>query len=158
MRPIWRACLAVILGSAVLAIVPAAAVAQQGGGGPNITRAPALSGVAQVGKRIDALGATWTGRPPFSASYTWLRCDSDSLWSCSFIENVPQTTSYTVCPADLGKRLRVVLVVTDRDDRAYAWSAASSVVAAAPAPTPPVPAGAGAGSPPRACSAAGAGP
>jgi hypothetical protein len=128
---IWR----VVLGVAVTAVlaVPSSAAAQSGRA--DVTRAPSVTGVAQVGQRLQATGATWTGRQPLTATYVWLRCDSDSLWDCRFA-NTPSGTSYTVTAADLGKRLRVVLTVENRDGRDYAWSASTAVVAAAPPPVP----------------------
>jgi hypothetical protein len=138
LQPIWRAFRALVTVGVVLAAVPAGAAAQQGGSGPRITRPPALSASSQVGQRLDATGATWTGRPPVRASWVWLRCDDDSLWSCEFI-NAPDQPSYTLTAADVGKRLRVLLIVSDRDDRAYSWSSATPVISAPAPPAPPAP-------------------
>jgi hypothetical protein len=123
------------------ALAPAAAPTVAAADEPEITRTPALSGSALVGGRLDAVGASWRGWPTVSASWSWLRCDTDSLWSCRLVDGA-RAPSYTVTPADLGKRLRAVLWVTNRDGQDYAWTASSAVVAAPPPPPPvttPVP-------------------
>jgi hypothetical protein len=136
LRPIWRACIGVVTAGSIVAGVPAVAMAQ--GGGPDVTRAPALSGLAQVGTRLDATGATWTGRSPLTATYVWLRCENASLWSCQ-ITDAARVPYYLVTANDLGKRLRVMLSVSNRYGTDYAWSSATPAVTAAPPPPPPTP-------------------
>jgi hypothetical protein len=120
-----------------LSMTPAVASADD----PYITRDPALSGSSLVGGRLNAVGATWRGWPSVSVGWAWLRCDSDSLWSCKVIDGA-RTTSYTVSSADLGKRLRALLWISNRDGQDYAVTPSSAVVAMPPPPvvTPaPVP-------------------
>jgi hypothetical protein len=134
----WRASIALVTGLVLLTVPPAASAQSDG---PRITRAPSLSAVTSVGQRLDATGATWTGgRAPLSVTWGWLRCDSDSIQTCRFIETA-RVASYTLTSSDRGKRIRAVVIVSDRDDRyAYAWSGASGVIANAPPPVPtPVP-------------------
>jgi hypothetical protein len=103
---------------------------------PEITRRPVLSGTAQVGQRLEARDARWTGGSSAVASYAWLRCTSaSSPWNCSVIAGAAGV-AYTLTPADQGKRLRVWLTVRNGDGRDDEVSDATAVVAAAPAPTP----------------------
>lgn len=102
---------------------------------PVIDQWPSLIGAAVVGERLEAIGATWSGRS-VTVSWAWLRCESDSLWSCRAIDGEPGQ-SYFVRAHDVGKRLRALLVVRNRDGQAYAWTSATSVIAA---PAPPSPA------------------
>src|SRR5688572_32076681 len=65
-------------------------------------------------------------RPPRSTlfPYTTLfrsRCASDSPWSCENIDGAV-SMSYTPTPADLGKRLRAWVYVSNRDGRDWDWS------------------------------------
>ena len=138
MRPIWRAFIGVLTGGVLLAATPAVAMAQRGE--PEITSAPTLAGLAQVGQRLDATGASWTSPWPVTVEYIWLRCDSESPWSCDIAE-APRQPSYTVMGGDLGKRIRVVVAVSSRDGTDYAWSEPTAAVTAAPPPPPaPLPA------------------
>jgi hypothetical protein len=127
------------IGLAMAALAPWATPAVATADEPEITRWPSLSGSALVGGRLDAVGASWRGWPPSTASWGWLRCDTDSLWSCQIVDGAA-SPSYTLTPADLGKRLRVLLRVSNRDGSAYAWSSASPAVAAPPPPPVTTPA------------------
>ena len=136
--PIGRAWIGLIVAALVSAALPAAASADHSDD-PEITRAPALSGSALVGSRLDAVGASWRGRPTLSVNWRWLRCDHPVDWrSCRLIDR-EWSSSYTVSASDLGKRLRVVLWISNRDGDAYALSTASSVVDSPPPPPPPPP-------------------
>ena len=134
--PIWRAWIGLTVAALVTAAVPAVASAQSGG--PQVTKQPSLTGSAWVGSQLNAGGATWTGRPTIDVDWAWLRCSTDSLWSCELIGGA-QAASYIVTSADLGKRLRALLVLSNRDGRAYGWTAATSAVTTAPPPTPAPP-------------------
>jgi hypothetical protein len=128
--PIRRAWIGLAMAALASALTPAVAAADD----PVIERAPRLVGSAVVGARLDAVDARWRGFPTPTASWMWLRCDTDSLWSCQIIDGAA-ALSYTVTSADLGKRLRVLLRVTNRDGSAWTWSSATVAVAA---PAPPV--------------------
>ena len=126
--------LAIALG----ALIPAAASASQ----PKIQQAPALAGTAQVGATLTAEGAKWNGNPEPAASWQWVRCDGlgTDQRSCRAIDGATKT-AYTATEADLGKRLRVLLLVRNKDGWAWSLSPASATVAAAPQPAPePAPA------------------
>ena len=136
MGPIGRAVIGLTVAALVMAAAPAAASAQTGE--PRVTKQPSLIGSAWVGSRLDAGGATWTGRQPITWSWVWLRCDTDSLWSCDAIGGATVGT-YVVNTADLGKRLRALMVLQNRDGRTYGWTAASPAVTMPPPPPPPAP-------------------
>jgi hypothetical protein len=133
--PIWRACIGVTVAALISAAAPSVASAQ-GWGWPDVTRAPTLAGSPYVGQRVDAVGAAWSGRS-LTVAWMWLRCDSDSLWSCRLIEGT-SSPYYTVSQRDLGKRLRALVVVSNRDGRDYGWTDASSAATMPPPPPPPV--------------------
>jgi hypothetical protein len=134
--PIRRAWIVLTVAALASAAAPAAASAQSGE--PRITRQPSLTGSAYVGYRLSAGGATWSGRPTITVYWAWLRCGSDSLWSCEVIDGA-NASSYTITTADRGKRLRAVIVLTNRDGRAYGWTNATSAVTNAPPPPTPTP-------------------
>jgi hypothetical protein len=114
------------------ALAPAVAQA----GAPKITKAPVVAGAAQVSQTLRAEGAVWSGKPEPTASWQWIQCDGTVLDEdgCRFVSGAT-ATSYVVRTADLGKRLRVMLTVRNRDGSAWAISGASGQVAAAP-PSP----------------------
>jgi hypothetical protein len=130
--PIGRAWIGVTAAALVAAAAPAAASAQSR---PVINFWPSMIGTAVVGEQLQAIGATWSGRS-VTVTWAWLRCDSETLWSCRVIDGEPGQ-SYYVRTNDIGKRLRALLVVRNRDGQAYAWTGATSVIAR-PAPQPPV--------------------
>jgi hypothetical protein len=120
-----------VLAFALGALAPAAAEARP----PRITQPPAIAGTPQVGATLTAQGAEWDGRPQPTASWQWLRCDGTDQQSCRAINGATKTT-YAVAGADLGKRLRVLLIVRNEDGWAWALTAPTAAVAAAPAPEP----------------------
>ena len=133
--PTWRALIGLTAAALIWAAAPAAASAD-----PVITRAPTLYGSAVVGSRLDAVGATWSGRPTISVNWRWLRCDTDSYWGCRLIDRA-QSASYIVSSSDLGKRLRAVLWISNRDGSAYVLSSPTAAVTrTAATPSAPLPA------------------
>ncbi len=120
---------------ALLALALAPATAQAGA--PQITEGPRVAGTPQVGQTLRAEGAKWKGKPEPTASWLWIRCDGAALDedSCRAIGGATATT-YTAIAADQGKRLRVMLVLRNKDGSAWAISGPTGTVAAAPAPTP----------------------
>jgi hypothetical protein len=134
---LWMSLLA---GIAVMSVGPASAAAQQGHNDrPSITRAPKVRGNAVAGQPLEAWDARWQGDWPLSAGYVWLRCDSQSLWSCDVLWSANAAT-YTLTAADVGKYMRVWLGVSNREGRDDEVSAAIGPVAAPPPPPPSVPA------------------
>jgi hypothetical protein len=127
-----RALIGLATAVVVMAVAPSGAAAQSRA--PDITTGPSMAGAAVVGELLEAVGATWTGRS-VTVTWLWLRCDSESLMSCRAIPGAAGQ-SYTVGTADVGKRLRALVMVSNRDGTDYAWTSATSVIAA-PAPPPP---------------------
>jgi hypothetical protein len=127
----------ILVAGLILAAMPASAMADSDR--PHITRAPSLTGTAQVGQRLQAVGAAWTGRQPLSASYYWLRCDTEGWrdWDdCGLIDG-QRSTSYVLTAADLGKYLRAAVAVTNRDGFDIEVSRPTAAVAAVPVPANP---------------------
>jgi hypothetical protein len=71
---------------------------------PQLTKAPQISGHANVGRRLFASHGSWTGRPN-GYRYQWLRCDAHGR-SCSRIRSATQA-KYRVLHRDSGHRLRI---------------------------------------------------
>jgi hypothetical protein len=125
------------LALALGALAPAAAEARP----PRITEPPVIAGTPQVGATLAAQDADWDGRPEPVASWQWMRCESTDQRSCRAIDDATGTT-YTIAATDLGKRLRVLLLVRNEDGWAWSLTAPTAAVAAAPEPEPqpePVP-------------------
>ncbi len=119
---------------AVLALccaAPAAAAAAV-----NVTAAPSISGTAQVGAKLTAVGGTWTGPPGTIMGRVWLRCPSGgSSYTCTWIDHTDSPT-YTLTASDKGKWIRVAMYAYKGDDWDWEVSGAKGAVTAAPAPTP----------------------
>ena len=98
--------------------------------------APAIRGPAQVGWTLTALPGHWTGEPPITFAYSWLRC----LPSSSLCDKIPDASSdsYTLSAADEGTVIQLRVVASNLGDK----KAATSLGTAPVAPTsPPVLAG-----------------
>src|SRR3954451_15807827 len=100
---------------------------------PRITAGPVIDGAPQVDAVLTASG-TWTGDPPPTATWTWLRCGRAG-GSCSAIAGATAAT-YRVGVADVGALLRVRLRVANSAGADDERSAATAAVVAAPVPTP----------------------
>jgi hypothetical protein len=122
-----------VLALVLIAVAPASAVASQ----PRIVQSPLVAGTPQVGATVEAQGARWDGRPEPEVSWQWVRCDGleQNDRSCRAIAGATKTT-YTVAATDVGKRLRILLVVRNRDGWAWSLSRATDPVREAPAPEP----------------------
>jgi hypothetical protein len=111
-------------------LAPCAEVAPACGGGrlwvptpPVATGPPRTEGTARRGSALVARAGTWTNAPE-SFAYRWQRQDGpgwDDIAGAT-------ATRYVPASADVGRRLRIVVVATNADGSASAASA----------PTPPV--------------------
>lgn len=96
---------------------------------PTATRAPAVTGEAQVGKPLDADLGAWSGTPAITYARQWQRCAA----TCT---NIPGATgaSYTPTEADEGRTVRVAVLAGN-------WVSSVSQAFSAPtrtvAPRPP---------------------
>jgi hypothetical protein len=124
--------------AAVVASALAAAPAEASR--PRITKGPVITGTAEVGALLRAEGAEWRGDPEPEAEWRWLRCTSPGLDAnrCQSIPGAVQP-EYTATEADLDKRLRVFLTVSNKDGSAWHVSASTAPIAARPAPPPQPP-------------------
>jgi hypothetical protein len=104
---------------------------------PRVTHIPDVTGTAQVGQTVRAVDATWTG-DDVKASWMWLRCTSREVKDCRGISGT-NSTSYRITGADLGRRMRVLLMLSNESGSAWAISPESNVVAAGASSPPPTP-------------------
>jgi hypothetical protein len=102
----------------------------------NVTSAPTITGTAQVGARLTAVGGAYTGPAGTVMGRVWLRCSTSSSTSnCKEIDNSNSTT-YTLTASDKGKWIRVAMYAYKGDDWDSETSNPTAVIAAAPTPTP----------------------
>ena len=71
---------------------------------PRVTKAPQISGLARIGRRLSGLRGSWSG-PPTSYSYEWLRCNPHGR-SCRRITRATHAT-YRLTQLDARHRLRL---------------------------------------------------
>ncbi len=99
---------------------------------PNNTASPTISGTPAVGVTLTASTGTWSGTPPITFAYQWLRCDSAGS-SCVDIAGATGQP-YTVTAGDTGARLRVRVTASNITGSATAQSLPTTVVPGAPPP------------------------
>jgi hypothetical protein len=98
-----------VLAAAVLAVLPGAARA----GKPEMVNAPSISGVPMEGETLTAHPGTYAvAEPPFSFTYSWLRCGRGGD-DCSPLGVTG--TVYTLTAQDIGWRIRTLVMVTGQD-------------------------------------------
>ena len=106
---------------------------------PAITHAPEVSGGPRVGETVMSVNARWTGAD-VEASWSWYRCDTGFVDSCRRIPGAHRIR-YEVGPDDVGRRLRVRLLVRNSDGFEWVYSLPSTAVEPGPSEpaTPPAP-------------------
>lgn len=96
---------------------------------PAVTRAPAVTGEAQVGKQLKADVGAWAGTPTITYGHRWQRCAA----TCVNIAGATGAT-YTLVDADEGRTVRVAVLAGN-------WVSSVSQAFSAPtrtvAPRPP---------------------
>ncbi|HEX8742497.1 MAG TPA: hypothetical protein VF712_05140 [Thermoleophilaceae bacterium] len=101
---------------------------------PANTGAPSVSGTPRDGFTLTAAPGTWDGTAPITHTYQWQRCDSNGA-NCADVSSAIGST-YILSPADVGRRMRVVVTGTNVRGSAPATSSPTATVAAnAPANT-----------------------
>jgi hypothetical protein len=94
---------------------------------PSNRAGPSVNGTARVGEALTASPGEWSGTPPLSFHYQWLRCGpSGSL--CTAIPGATAST-YRVSAADVGLTLRIQVTASNAAGVAAAASPPTAVVA-----------------------------
>lgn len=114
-------------GSAVAFSHPTPVV--QGTAPPVNVSPPTTSGSAVEGGLLTAFRGGWTGNPPPSFVYQWLRCDANGN-GCASIGGATGH-QYRLTRADIGRRLRVRVTGSNSEGSANATSAPTGIVQAA---------------------------
>jgi RHS repeat-associated protein len=89
---------------------------------------PTIAGNVQQGNMLSADPGDWHGKQPISYAYQWQSCNS-SGGECANITGATKQ-SYVPGPADIAKKLRVVVTASNEEGSSSATSAASSAVGA----------------------------
>jgi hypothetical protein len=117
-----------------LALACGAAVAARGDDGPlRITKPPSLTGTAQVGGELQAVGAQWTGPDDTTVTWRWVRCLDQR--HCRIVDDA-DTSAYDPQNADLGWQLLAWLRVSAGHRHDDAFTPLSDPVQPAPPPPP----------------------
>jgi hypothetical protein len=102
---------------------------------PTNTGQPTISGTPQQGARLTASTGTWTGTPPISFAYQWVRCGADGGQpdggNCAIVSGATDRR-YRLVGADVGFRMRVRVTATNADGSRTAASNATSPVVGGP--------------------------
>ncbi|MFL5955435.1 MAG: hypothetical protein ACJ76I_15145 [Gaiellaceae bacterium] len=93
--------------------------------GPTYSVAPSISGTMREGATLTAAAGTWSPAPT-ATTYQWRRCTTDGV-SCVDISTAVSST-YTLTPADAGRRVLVKVSVTAASGSSSAVSAATGVI------------------------------
>jgi Tol biopolymer transport system component len=93
-------------------------------GAPANTEAPALEGVAKVGKTLSATTGSWAGVGPITYAYAWQRCEAGE---CSDIEGATAST-YTLTSEDVLHAVRAVVTAENASGETTAVSVPSASV------------------------------
>ena len=95
---------------------------------PLNTAPPLITGTASQDQTLSADPGTWSGPNPTYAAQ-WLGCDTSGS-ACTPIASAASLT-YRPTSADVGRRLRVAVVVTNKNGSAVATSDATAIVTSA---------------------------
>jgi hypothetical protein len=102
---------------------------------PTSTALPTISGSAVVGQKLTASTGSWSGGVT-SYAYQWLRCDGSGS-NCSALSGA-LSSSYVPVAGDVGLRLRVSVIASNKGGSSVATSNPTSAVAATLVGTAPV--------------------
>jgi hypothetical protein len=98
---------------------------------------PSIFGTAQTGNQLTSTNGTWIGASATGFTYQWLRCDSAGN-GCANIGGASSSSNYAVVSADIGHRLRVIVIASNSaGSTSSTQSNATSVVTQAGVVTPP---------------------
>ena len=86
---------------------------------------PRVTGTTVQGQTLTTTNGSWTGTPPITFQYRWLRCDTSgggvSGVNCTTISGETRRT-YVLSQADVGHRIRSRVIATNKDGTASANS------------------------------------
>jgi hypothetical protein len=122
--------------AATLALACGGAAARGDDGPPHITKWPSLTGTAQVGGELHAVGAEWTGPDDMTVTWHWVRCVDQE--HCRIVDDA-STDTYGPQTADVGSQLFAWLRVSAGHRHDDAFSPLSATVRPAPPPPRPKP-------------------
>ncbi|MFY9580942.1 MAG: hypothetical protein WAQ33_16640 [Gaiellaceae bacterium] len=129
-RSLWGGMLLVAVAAALLVPSSGSARSQTP---PKNTGQPTISGSAVQGSTLTTSNGNWSGTPPFTFEYRWLRCDTGGGGvngvNCANISGETRK-SYVLTGADVGHRIRSRVIATNKDGTASFNSNATSVVKA----------------------------
>jgi hypothetical protein len=101
---------------------------------PVVTALPTIGGTPMSGQRFTAGPGAWSGTPPITFAYQWLRCDAQG-GSCSNIIGATGAT-YLLGNADVERRLRVTVTARNSAGSRAATSGPTALVVKPPPPGP----------------------
>ena len=107
----------VLVASGATLVALAAALAPAALGAPAVSEDPRISGTARVGERLRTTDGVWDVQGTLAISYEWQRCAPGGAYGndCRAIPNATGET-YVVRSADVGSRLRAVVIATSAEE------------------------------------------
>jgi serine protease AprX len=117
-------------GSTTATSAPTPVIAAEAPAGVPTTEEPIVSGEPEPGQVLTAMAGATTGGGALTYSYRWRRC-ANLYWFCTVIPGAESQT-YRVTPDDLGKRLRVIVIVRNEAGADVSASVPTQPVAARP--------------------------
>jgi hypothetical protein len=97
---------------------------------PSNTAAPGVNGTVRAGEVLTASPGAWSGTPPLSFEYQWLRCGPSGA-ACLLVPDATKAT-YLLSGADVGLTFRVRVTASNPAGSAAAASPQTGVVAPLP--------------------------
>ena len=133
---------AILVGALLAALLIPAGGSAGSRAAPSNTGEPVVSGTTVQGQTLVTTNGTWSGTPPLSFRYRWLRCDTSGGGvngaACTVIGHAAGRT-YFLRAADVGHRIRSRVIASNAEGTSSATSNATpGVVQAASAAGPPV--------------------
>ncbi len=107
----------VLVATGATLVALAAALAPAALGAPAVSQDPRISGTARVGETLRTTDGVWDVQGTLAISYEWQRCAPGGAYGndCRAIPNATGET-YLVRSADVGSRLRAVVIATSAEE------------------------------------------
>ncbi len=131
-RPRRRASLAatVVL---LIALLAGGVSTAAGNAAPSNTSLPTVSGTARQGQTLTGTTGVWSGTPPVSLAFQWLRCDAVNPNLCTAVSGAANP-AYALEAGDVGRRMRLRVTASNSQGSGSALSTPTAVVVSASAP------------------------